>query len=236
MSTSVERLMRERGDFECLHEPFMYHYYLNQKHRDMPYFEPKQDHPVTYDGVRDMIFKKAKTSPMFFKDMAYYIDSDIVNDSTLCKSVVHCFLIRSPQAAIASYYKLDKAVTLREIGIESQWRVYSHLVESGIKPVVLQAETIRKNPRAAANAWWKSIDLVSIDSAFEWNEKPPADWEQVKGWHQKSMQSKSIHPWAEDEAQKETERFEAAAIEAPHLRDYLEHHQVFYDRLKNESL
>jgi len=228
--------MRERGDFECLHEPFMYHYYLNHKYREMPYFEPKQDHPVTYDDVRDMIVDKAQLSPVFFKDMAYYIDSDIITDAKFCKSVTHCFLIRSPRAAIASYYKLDKEVTLPEIGIESQWRVYNHLVSSGIKPVVIQAENIRKDPRDACESWWDTIDIVSKDSAFEWSEKPPEDWQQVKGWHQKSMQSTSIHPWTQADAKNETDRFETAASVAPHLRSYLDHHGVFYERLKNLSL
>ena len=31
MSTATERIMRERGDFDCLHEPFMYHYYIGEK-------------------------------------------------------------------------------------------------------------------------------------------------------------------------------------------------------------
>jgi len=232
MSTSVERIMRERGDFECLHEPFMYHYYLNQKHRKMPYFEPKQDHPVTYEGVRDMILEKAQITPVFFKDMAYYVDSDIINDIKFCKNTTHCFLIRNPQAAIASYYKLDNEVTLPEIGIEAQWRVYSHLVETGTKPVVIQAENIRKDARSAVGSWWKTINLVSKDSAFAWSKESPEDWEQVKGWHQQSIQSTSIHPWTEAEEQKEIDRFEAAALKAPHLRSYLAHHQVFYNRLK----
>ena len=236
MSTSVERIMRERGNLNCLHEPFMYHYYLNQRHRDMPYFEPKQDHPVTYEGVRDMIMAKAQSSPVFFKDMAYYINSDIIADSKFCKSVTHCFLIRNPAAAIASYYTLDNEVTLPEIGIEAQWEVYSHLIDSGIKPVVIESESIRKDPRSAVNSWWKTIDLASDDSAFEWGDESPEDWQQVKTWHQESMGSTSIHPWTEEDAQKEKERFTAAAGEAPQLRVYLEHHMPFYERLKNESL
>jgi len=236
MSTSVERLMRERGDFECLHEPFMYHYYLNQKHRAMPYFEPKPDHPVTYDAVRDMIFDKVASSPVFFKDMAYYIERDIVTDASLTKFATHCFLIRNPQAAIASYYKLDKAVTQAEIGIEAQWRVYNYLVESGNKPVVIQAESIRKDAHAAVKYWWDSIGLTHKDSAFEWSQHSPKDWEQVKGWHQESIQSTSIRPWTESEIQNATDRFEVAANEAPHLRTYLAHHKPYYDRLKDAAL
>lgn len=30
MSTAIERIMRERGDFDCLHEPFLHYYYLQR--------------------------------------------------------------------------------------------------------------------------------------------------------------------------------------------------------------
>jgi len=236
MSTSVERLMRERGDFDCLHEPFMYHYYLHQKQREMPYFEPKDGHPVSYEGVRDMIMDRARTSSVFFKDMAYYVDSDMVLDNEFCESVTHCFLIRSPQAAIASYYRLDNAVTLPEIGFEAQWSLYHHLVDSGIKPVVIQAESIRKDPRDYIGNWWKFIGLKNHDDAFNWGKEPPEDWKQVSGWHQSSMASTSIHPWTTDETKKEVDNFETAARNAPHLRSYLRHHEPYYDRLKKVSL
>jgi len=228
--------MRERGDFKCLHEPFMYHYYLHQKHREMPYFEPKDAHPVNYENVRDMILEKAKTSPVFYKDMAYYIYSDMVVDNEFCKSVTHCFLIRNPQAAIASYYRLDNEVTLPEIGFEAQWCLYSHLAGAGLKPVVIQAESIRKDPRGYVGNWGKVIGLKNKHGAFNWGNEPPEDWKQVIGWHQSTITSTSIHPWNKDEAKKEVHNFETAARNAPHLRSYLKHHEPYYERLKRVSL
>ena len=236
MSTSVERIMRERGDFECLHEPFMYHYYLNQKHRAMPYFEPMAGHPVRYEDVRDMILDKAQTSPVFIKDMAYYIDTDIVTDTDFYQSLTHCFLIRSPRAAIGSYYKLDQAVTLPEIGIESQWRIYQHLVGLGIKPVVMQAEDIRKDPESIVGQWWHSIGVENKESAFQWSNETPGDWKQVQAWHQSSIKSTSIKPWTQEDAAREMQSFQVAANEAPHLRSYLAHHQTFYDQLRAQAL
>ena len=233
MSTSIERLMRERGDLHCLHEPFMYHYYINLKLRKMPFFEPKAGHPVKYQEVRQMILQKALTSPVFFKDMAYYIDADIVDDIEFNNVLTHCFLIRDPRAAIASYYRLDKEVTLAEIGYEAQWRVYSHLVESGNRPIVLEAEAIQQDPRSVVADWWRSIDLENIESAFDWSREHPADWDQVKGWHQEAIASTSIRPWSDRDESENVARFEAAASEAPHLRSYLEHHRVFYEKLKS---
>ena len=228
--------MRERGEFECLHEPFMYHYYLNCNYREMPYFEPHADHPLTYDDVRAMILTKAETSPVFFKDMGYYIDSEIINDPEFCESVTHCFLIRSPQAAIASYYQLDNEVTLAEIGLEAQWRLFCHLLDTGIQPTVIQAEDIQRDPRLIVGKWWEHIGLDANDTAFEWGDQSPEDWKQVAGWHQNTIATTSIRPRSDLDTQQEVDRFESAVNKAPHLSDYLDHHIKFYEQLKKHSI
>ena len=67
MSTAMERIMRERGDFTCFHEPFMYDYYVNKKVRVMPHFDIDDDRPKTYPDIRDMILKSAEDKPVFFQ-------------------------------------------------------------------------------------------------------------------------------------------------------------------------
>ena len=67
MSTAIERVMRERGDLDCAHEPFMYDYYVHRKVRQMPFFETEKDHPVRYEDIRDMLLRRAETKPVFIK-------------------------------------------------------------------------------------------------------------------------------------------------------------------------
>ena len=45
MSTAFERIMRSRGDLDCLHEPFMYDYYVHRAKRVMPHFDAEAEHP-----------------------------------------------------------------------------------------------------------------------------------------------------------------------------------------------
>lgn len=235
MSTAVERLMRERGDLHCLHEPFMYHYYINQQHRQMPFFEPQQDHPVSYPQVRDHILEKAEQAPVFFKDMSYYITAELQADTAFSRRLTHCFLIRNPKAAIASYYQLDNELTRIEIGLESQWQHYAHLRELGLNPVVLQAETIRKDLRGSITDWWDRINLPLVESAFSWDDQHPHDWNQVKTWHRNSIASRTIRAWRDADTELENQRFEAAAKAAPRLRDYLAHHWPFYQKLQQQA-
>lgn len=226
--------MRARGDLMCLHEPFMYDYYLSQPNRDMPYFEPQADHARTYDEVRNMILQKAETSPVFFKDMSYYVVSKLGSNIAFSKQITHCFLIRNPRASIASYYKLDNEVTLEEIGIEAQWRHYAHLTSLGIQAVVIEAEAIGFDLHKAVAKWWKAIDLEHVGSAFNWNEETPSEWQAVKAWHSSVIDSSTIRTRNIDDELVEQQRFEQALESAPHLQSYLDHHLPFYERLRGE--
>ena len=201
----------------------------------MPFFEPQENHPVSYADVRNMIIDKAQKAPVFFKDMSYYVTSEIASDTEFSQQLTHCFLIRNPKASIASYYKLDKELTLEEVGIEAQWRHYSHLLESGCSPVIIQAESIRKNSQIAVNEWWEKIDLKTADEAFQWSSKHPKAWSQVRTWHESSINSRSIHPWSDNEETLEQYRFDAAVKEAPHLLSYYNHHVAYYEMLKQNS-
>lgn len=235
MSTAIERLMRARGDLSCLHEPFMYDYYLSQGKRDMPYFEPHADHAKNYTGVRNMIMQRAINSPVFFKDMSYYVINKLHTDVAFSKLITHSFLIRHPRASIASYYELDNEVSLEEIGYEAQWRHYSYLVSLGIRPAVIEAESIGYEPVATVRKWWQSINLNFIDNAFEWESSYPSDWDAVKNWHSTVIESNKIRRRHRDEDQAEQFRFDKACESAPHLKTYFDHHLPFYTKLLSQT-
>jgi hypothetical protein len=80
MSTAIERIMRDRGDFDCLHEPFLHYYYLEPSGgKPLPHFDSEQDHPVGYAETRDMILQRAEQAPVFAKDMSYYVVPEIMH-------------------------------------------------------------------------------------------------------------------------------------------------------------
>ena len=94
MSTAFERIMRARGDLDCLHEPFMYDYYVNRSTRQMPHFDAMDTHPKSYDAIRDMILARAAEGPIFLKDMSYYVVPHLLADADFLDRVTHSFLVR----------------------------------------------------------------------------------------------------------------------------------------------
>lgn len=236
MSTAMERVMRERGDLDCAHEPFMYDYYVHREVRKFPHFDVQPDHPTAYTDIRDMLLKRAEAGPVFIKDMSYYVWPQIVQDEAIAPHLVNMFLIRDPVAAIASYYKLDPDLTLEEIGLEAQWHHFCALRDRGETPPIVDANAVRADTRGVLSHLWEAVGLPYVGAAFDWQSETPADWEQVDAWHGKATSTSGIQPISDTERQEQRDRFEAAAEKAPHLRDYLAHHQPFYDKLAAQTL
>lgn len=238
MSTVIERVVRARGDLDCLHEPFMYFYYVERRIREMPHFDVDPTWPTTYESIREHLLEKAGRQPVFLKDMSYYVIPQIFEDTSFAERLTNCFLIRDPMKSILSYYKLDPGVTLEEIGLEAQWHHFEWLRSTiGQRPVVIDAEAVRANPVPIISALWKLIDLAFCARAFSWsNQEVPGGWDRVLGWHGKATSSNTILPPDTEQEAETHQRFDVAATHAPQLRDYLEHHRPFYDKLLAHAL
>ena len=238
MSTAIERIMRERGDFECLHEPFLHYYYLERAGKEFPHFDREQDHPTSYAGTRDLILQYAESAPVFAKDMSYYVMPEILEDREFCQRVRHCFLIRNPLRSIMSYYRLDAEVSLAEIGIESQWQHFEGLRELGIdNSLVLEAEAVQSDSAAAMARFWEALGLDFRAQALSWEQgEMPTDWQHVQGWHQGVGASSGIRTDSADDSGARREEFAELCQTAPWLDEYLRHHLPYYERLRALSL
>ncbi len=236
MSTAMERVMRERGDLDCHHEPFMYDYYLHRQVRVMPHFEAEADRPVSYEDVRAMLLKQAESGPVFIKDMSYYVMPRIMDDAALSERLINCFLIRDPVASITSYFKLDPDASLEEIGLEAQAQHFKALAEIGIDAPVIQAEDVRRDTAGAIGALWDAIGLPPADHAFSWQDEQPEDWKQVGEWHGNVSASKGIAPITDEEIAAQKRNFAALVQQHPRAQDYLDHHLPHYEMLKAHAL
>ncbi len=229
MSTALERVMRERGDCHCLHEPFMYYYYLHKGVRAMPHFEAKADHPTAFGDIIAMMRREAENRTVFAKDMAYYVLPELLSQPELAREFRHVFLIRDPRRALMSYYRLDPEFLCEEAGLESQWRVFRWVSElTGETPPVVRAEDIQQDTRGVVGALWTSLGLPFVEAAFSWQAGSiPGDWQQVGTWHERTVRQGGIaaDKRSDDDIQAE---FDALCAEAPALADYFQHHWPYY--------
>jgi hypothetical protein len=238
MSTAIERIMRERGDLDCLHEPFMYYYYMGLGKKLLPLSELDIGKPEKFDEIIADMEQRALSGPVFFKDMGYYVLPEIYRYPNLASRLRHLILIRDPRKSILSYFKLDPGVSLEEIGLKAQWDLYEWLIENAeTPPFIIEAEAVQKDPIETMTRAWKHIGLPVINSAFQWQaDEIPKDWQSVSGWHQSVISSTEIRKVDVDDEYKTRKRFEQVASLNPVLTKYLKYHQPFYDKLKVASV
>jgi len=225
MSTALERVMRERGDLTVLHEPFMYDYYLRPGNRTFEHFEPEPGDPTDYAGIRDMILDHSRKRPVFFKDMAYYVQDALPDDPEFMAAMSHAILIRDPAESILSYQRKDPGFTCEEVGHEALWRLYEGLRAAGSIPVVIRSAALRTDPVGQMARYWQAVGLEDRPEALSWDNEVPEGWKSVEAWHSEVLSSSGIKP-AEDRDY----RTELAALGAP-FTEYDAHHRPFYDLL-----
>ena len=219
--------MRERGDLQVLHEPFMYLYYIDGDRDKFTGFAPEADHPTSYEGIRDMIREKASAGPVFFKDMGYYVFNTLGQDSEFASEMSHAFLIRDPAESVISYAKRQSDFTCEEVGIEAQWQLYEALVGMGLTPTILMAHAIRRDPAAEMARYWTDAGLPDAPHALSWDASVPEGWRAVETWHQEVLQTTAILP-------PDKGRDVAAELAAlgPPYADFVAHHRPFYDKFQ----
>ncbi len=226
VSTAFERIMRERGDLQVLHEPFMYHHYLTTKDRLFPGFTPEPEHPATYDEIRAMIVEAGDKGSVFFKDMAYYVADTLHRDAAFADLMTHAFLLRDPVEAALSYARRDPDFTRLELGHEAQYRLYTALVALDHDPLVITADQLRRNPQTTLRRYWAYAGLDYLEHAFTWDSKVPDGWQSVQSWHSEVLQSGAIKPPETTEAQSELD-----ALGAPYT-DHAAHHMPYFARMR----
>jgi len=235
MSTATERIMRERGDLACFHEPFLGDYYLNREAGQMTHLDRDGEAPQTYAEAREALLSAAQDRPVFFKDMSYYVVPRLFEDRELVERITHTFLIRDPRRSLASYYKLDPDFSSHEAGLLAQLEHVRWLESQlGLTPVVLEAEAIQADTEKVITDYWRHVGLPPKPEAFHWEaEDVPEDWQHVAGWHGKAATSTGIRPPREERPAAEV--FNEAAENAPRLREILNAHWPAYLALRDRA-
>ena len=176
--------MRERGDFRCHHEPFLYFYYLGQGRGAFPHFDADPAHPTSYEAIRDMLLGRAEAGPVFVKDMSYYVLQRMVGDEAFARRLTNTFLVRDPARSIASYRRLDASFTLEEVGLEAECRHHRWLTGLlGRPPPVIDASDLQTDPAGTMRAYARAIGAEHRPDSLDWTRPPPQDWGPVAGWH-----------------------------------------------------
>ena len=230
LSTVMERVMIERGDFKIFHEPFAYVYYVHDKKATVPYMKIDPDHPQTYPDTKKWMLDAAEGIPVCFKDMAYYVPDYIMDDEEFLNRIVNTFMIREPAKTILSYYKVDPNVTKDEIGYEYLFKLFRRVADlnDNEPPVVISAEDLEEDPEGTVKAYCEAVGIPFKADSLQWSQREPDEWKGWDEWHKDAVASSGI--------QKDMETFDMTIDDEPHLRSYYEYHLPFYEGMHKYRL
>lgn len=134
-STAFEWMMRQRGDLDCLHEPFGEAWYQGEE----PFwqrFQPgdKVTPGLTLQSTWDDIKQRAERGPVFIKDFPHYISH--LWDEEFLSHFTHAFLIRDPALTITSMHDKWPDFHEGEVGFPEQRALFDLLSALRGKPLL----------------------------------------------------------------------------------------------------
>jgi hypothetical protein len=229
ISTAMMRAFGARADCAVSDEPF-YGAYLHATGLDHPLrAEVIASQPKDW---RDVVAELTGPAPgaraiWYQKHMTHHMIDGFGRDWT--DGFVNAFLIRAPEAALASYARKRADFTLEEIGLPAQFALFERAAERlGRAPPVIEGAQVLTDPRGALEALCTACGIVFDEAMLSW---PPgrraSDGVWAPAWYEAVEKSTGFGP-PEREA-----RFE----ELPdRLKRIAEAARPYYERLARHRL
>ena len=179
-STAFEWMMRQRGDLDCLHEPFGEAWYQGEAPLWHRYTPGEVTTPgLTLDSVWDNIQARAAKGPVFLKDFPHYI-SHMWTPEFLAH-FTHAFLIRDPAKTITSMHDKWPDFHEGEVGFPEQRALFDLLwALNGAPPPVIDSDDLLDDPEKVTEAFCKGVGIPYLSEALTW--EPGGDPSEHSWW------------------------------------------------------
>jgi len=216
-STAFLRMVAERGDFTVVHEPFS----------QLADFGSAQvgprtvtDVPAAVAALRDL----AGTTPVFFKDTTDFAQPELLSDREFLAEVAHAFVVRDPEAAIASHFALNPDLTRDEVGFSRLADIFDAVRDlGGREPFVFDADDLLEWPEGLVCDFCDWLGVEFLPHALSWQPGMLTDWRATSRWHEATSSTAGFAA---------PRRNHAVDVRShPVLSGYLDHHLPHFRRL-----
>ena len=195
VSTAFEWMMRQRGDFECFHEPWNELYYYGEDRRSQrdAHVEARPGH--TYAALWNRLSELSQSHDVFVKDFAYSVEHDL--DDRKLSAMTHTFLVRDPKRVVQGLAHHWPDCTWDEVGFESLHHLFFRVAErEGAPPPVIDAADLTGDPEGTIRSFCAAVGIEFIPEAMSWEpgERSEVSWygEGTGPWHDTLRHSSGI--------------------------------------------
>ena len=196
-STAFEWMMRQRGDLDCMHEPFGEAWYQGEDTLWPRFKDGEKTTPgLTIESVWEDIQARAEKGPVFLKDFPHYINHMWTPD--FLSNFTHAFLIRDPAKTISSMYNKWPDFDELEVGFPEQRALFDLLTAlKGTPPPVIDSDDLLEDPDKMVTAFCDAVDIPFMSNAMTW--EPGGDpsahsWWDGGSFHANLAQSTGLKP------------------------------------------
>ncbi len=223
-STAFERMMRERGDFWVVDEPFGLSFYYSEERRNTTrYPDIKPNSQYNFRSTLEKLKQENEKKPVFIKDMSYQV-APVANQEFL-SHFENTFIIRNPVKMLPSLFNNWSDFTLEETGYAEHYKLFEMAKEiSGRVPIVIDSDDLVQKPKATVKAYCNLLGIPFIEEALEWEPKPQLEINQWEGgWHNYLQSSQGF--------QARENKSYASVEDNEHLRQAYGYCLPYYQRL-----
>ncbi|NIR29058.1 MAG: sulfotransferase family protein [Gammaproteobacteria bacterium] len=183
-STAFEWMMRERGDFVVLHEPFGEAYYHGAD-RWTQRAASVAPHPAySYANVWRKLRAQAEGRKLFMKDFALHLMH--MADGEFLSHFEHTFLIRDPAEMLPSLYDQWPDFTIHETGYRELYELFERVRQREDRiPPVIDAGDLVTSPEPVVRAYCEAVGIRFIPEALRWRPgaRSEVSWYDGGSWH-----------------------------------------------------
>ncbi|MEL6415607.1 MAG: sulfotransferase family protein [Pseudomonadota bacterium] len=167
-ATAFEWMMRQRGDLDCLHEPFGEAWYQGENPLWPRFTAGEKTTPgLTLERVWEDIQARAVDGPVFLKDFPHYINHMWTPE--FLSHFTHAFLIRDPAKTISSIYNKWPDLDELEVGFPEQRALFDLLTAlNGTPPPVIDSDDLLEDPDGMVAAFCAAVDIPFLADAMRW--------------------------------------------------------------------
>jgi hypothetical protein len=196
ISTAMMRAWENRGDTAVTDEPLYAHYLLKTGVQ-----HPGREEVLTAQNsdwrevVCTLTGPVPEGKPIWYqKHMTQHLLADMPLD--WLAGLHNCFLIRTPEAVVASFTQNRPDAALWELGFEQQARIFDHVAEHFGPPPVLDAEDVLRDPEGMLRALCMRLGVVFSARMLHWPTGPRlSDGVWAKHWYAAVERSTGFEPY-----------------------------------------
>jgi Sulfotransferase domain len=195
VSTAFEKTIISSRQFEVLHEPFTDCYYFGSDRKSGRYGSPPGRKVSSGKSTCRQILE-AGDLRRFVKELCFqaepYVDGEFIS------KVTSTFIIRSPDAVLASLKNLKPDFTEHEFGFTALRRIWEQARSlQSSPPLVVEGDQFRANPARVLRAFCEAIGAHYDEDMLSWETGRIRNWmpheaESQAKWHATLEQSRGI--------------------------------------------